>query len=176
MLLRGQKQFSLFSPAEAANLHTRGTIATVHPNGRICYEVLLLHSRLLPRCWLSQLSPLLACILQGNETRADGASPDSLEVRDGGCRCLPLPDSRVHRTPPTHQLPSQPQEYARRSAAEEAVQEAERAVAAGEEGAEERLAAAEDELEEILLGALMVGLGVIIQNGKPLTLTLPHFP
>ena len=37
-LLQGRKRFDLYSPKEAAKMRTRGTIALVHPNGRICYE------------------------------------------------------------------------------------------------------------------------------------------
>ena len=37
VLLRGEKRFTLISPAEAHNLYTVGTISQVHPNGRINY-------------------------------------------------------------------------------------------------------------------------------------------
>ena len=38
VLLSGQKTFRLFSPADAEKMYTVGTIARVHPNGRICYQ------------------------------------------------------------------------------------------------------------------------------------------
>eukprot|EP00940_MAST-03C_sp_MAST-3C-sp2_P003104 g3104.t1 len=37
VLLRGQKRFRIFSPADAHNLYTTGNISRVHSNGRICY-------------------------------------------------------------------------------------------------------------------------------------------
>eukprot|EP00048_Salpingoeca_helianthica_P023096 m.22214 g.22214 ORF g.22214 m.22214 type:complete len:566 (+) comp8266_c0_seq2:131-1828(+) len=37
VLLHGRKRFRLYSPADTANLYPRGTVALVHPNGRICY-------------------------------------------------------------------------------------------------------------------------------------------
>ena len=36
-LLRGAKRFRLFSPDSAPHMHTHGTLARVHPNGRINY-------------------------------------------------------------------------------------------------------------------------------------------
>lgn len=38
LLLRGRKRFRLYSPADAENMYTVGTLAKVHPNGRINYE------------------------------------------------------------------------------------------------------------------------------------------
>ncbi|MFN9900012.1 MAG: hypothetical protein ACK55Z_14730, partial [bacterium] len=38
VLLRGVKRFRLFSPDEAESMYTRGEIALVHENGRICYR------------------------------------------------------------------------------------------------------------------------------------------
>ena len=38
VVLRGRKRFRLYSPADAGRLYTRGTLARVHPNGRINYE------------------------------------------------------------------------------------------------------------------------------------------
>ena len=37
VLLRGRKRFRLYSPADAEKLYVRGSLACVHPNGRICY-------------------------------------------------------------------------------------------------------------------------------------------
>jgi hypothetical protein len=37
VLLRGQKTFRLYSPADAERMYTVGRIVRVHPNGRICY-------------------------------------------------------------------------------------------------------------------------------------------
>ena len=38
ILLRGEKHFTLYSPAEAKNMYTVGEIVKVHPNGRINYK------------------------------------------------------------------------------------------------------------------------------------------
>ena len=38
VLLSGRKRFRLFPPSDAPLMQTVGTIAKVHPNGRICYE------------------------------------------------------------------------------------------------------------------------------------------
>jgi hypothetical protein len=38
LLLRGEKEVTLYSPAEAHNLYTVGEIAHIHPNGRINYK------------------------------------------------------------------------------------------------------------------------------------------
>lgn len=35
LLLRGTKRFTIFSPNDAHRMYTNGTIATIHPNGRI---------------------------------------------------------------------------------------------------------------------------------------------
>jgi len=37
-LLRGEKRFTLFSPADALRMRTAGTVEKVHPNGRVCYR------------------------------------------------------------------------------------------------------------------------------------------
>lgn len=38
VLLRGRKQFRLYSPDMAGDLYTRGALSKIHPNGRINYE------------------------------------------------------------------------------------------------------------------------------------------
>lgn len=38
LLLRGEKQITLFSPKEAASMYTVGEIVKIHPNGRINYK------------------------------------------------------------------------------------------------------------------------------------------
>jgi hypothetical protein len=38
ILLRGEKHFTLYSPAEANNMYTVGNIQKIHPNGRINYH------------------------------------------------------------------------------------------------------------------------------------------
>eukprot|EP00300_Choanocystis_sp_HF-7_P007532 c15342_g1_i2.p1 GENE.c15342_g1_i2~~c15342_g1_i2.p1 ORF type:complete len:509 (+),score=114.13 c15342_g1_i2:51-1577(+) len=44
VLLKGNKQFTLFSPDVALTMHTRGQIIQVHPNGRINYAGLATHA------------------------------------------------------------------------------------------------------------------------------------
>jgi Cupin-like domain len=45
ILLRGRKRFRLWSPNDTQNMYTYGTVAKVHPNGRINYtgQVSALH-------------------------------------------------------------------------------------------------------------------------------------
>ena len=38
MSLRGSKHFRLYSPADAESMYLTGTLAHVHPNGRINYQ------------------------------------------------------------------------------------------------------------------------------------------
>jgi hypothetical protein len=43
LLLRGEKNIKIFSPAEAANMYTCGEVVRVHKNGRINYKGQLTH-------------------------------------------------------------------------------------------------------------------------------------
>ena len=54
VLLRGRKNFRLYSPADAERMYTVGTLERVHPNGRINYE--------------------------GFETNADGADAEAVDA------------------------------------------------------------------------------------------------
>ena len=69
VLLEGTKRFRLFPPSDAHHMQTVGTIATVHPNGRICYA--------------------------GEETFADGRTAD--DEADEGVRAAKRAQRRAER-------------------------------------------------------------------------------
>lgn len=152
LLLKGRKQFTLFSPADADNLYTEGTIAHVHPNGRINYDGL-------PRT-------------RGDGVEVDDSSPSGSREADAGrpkrrrvrSRSSGSDSSEVagglHSVGPTASSASSAK--SKRIDAEIAISAASAAVAAARESgdaaaeaaAQTRLDSAEEELDAALEAAL----------------------